>query len=273
MTSETLLSAVGNIDDALLDRAARKRAAVRRPVWRYAVAAAAAVLLIFGAVFAAVKLFPAGGESPKDAVLPPVRKSEITGYLELDREYSIAKAYETADCVYIVTIGDWLGEDDFFVHTLYRAHVDTVLKGEIKNEIVVIQEGNSSSSFSENSGPLFTAGDKLLVFLAPETTEDSVYPPYEQFYDDMHHLLGAYTTVLFLAEDDSGVRYAMDVEGIMSGFDGGLLHNYYSDAEIRGEVLDSLGRIDPFWKGAKGEQIRYFYQLDDLIEYFSTVSK
>lgn len=256
--------------------AGRSRRIVLSGFLRRAASVAAAAVLIVGAAFAAVKLSSNNREIKKEAVLPPARVPAGIGFAQLSRSYSIPEAYREADGVYIVTVGNWLGEQRFPGFTFYQAHVERTLKGENKEEVVIIQEGTSEKGFSEDCGPFFTYGDKLLVFLAPEETGENVEPPYEHFYNDMHFIKGAYTTVFYIVEDEEGEQYAIDTQGLMSQYDDNDLHDYGSDDDLRAELLASLYRMDPYWTCKSEECVKEqfcYYKLADLVERFSALNE
>ena len=245
MTSETLISAIGNIDDTLLDRAARKRAAVRRPVWRYAVAAAAAVLLIFGAVFAAVKLFPVVGESPKDAVLPPVQWGKHGGSdTSYEKGFNFLTACEDSEAICRVRIGNWLGDNG--TGTYYEAAVEKTYKGELPDKINIYQIGNQD--WNLECSPLFTYGDELILFLIPWHCAEG----YDDGFDlpDCYELVGADQTDLYIFRADNGDEYLFDNKSILSYMSYEecpeiRFNNYTDDAELISELYKNMEPVDP----------------------------
>lgn len=55
-------------------------------------------------------------------VRPPVRIGETTGNASFNRSYSLTEAFEEADVVALVQVGNWLGEKtDGFSYTYYEA--------------------------------------------------------------------------------------------------------------------------------------------------------
>ncbi len=226
--------------------------------------------LIMALIMAALSLAACGKKTaadiPQDAVLPPARVPLNSCYYELERDYSFADAYREADGVYLLTIGDWLSEDENY--SFYKAIVESAIKGENKKEIVVVQNGNSLTGASPDCGPLFTYGNKLLLFL--DKVDDSNSYPYEPRYDDMYHILGVYITVCSVVRDKNGEQYVFDTEGIMSGYDGCKLKNYSNDSKLMNELKTDLFETDPFWKMLDAS-FDHVYKLDELAEYLSAV--
>ncbi|MBO6052181.1 MAG: hypothetical protein J6Q17_00450 [Clostridia bacterium] len=96
--------------------------------------------------------------------LPPVRTGthEIQT-VSLDVFPDLPDAYADADLVASVKIGEWLGEDTDIGCTFYMADVIHTYKGEAVDEILLVQDGTSAATV--HNYPLFTAGNRLLLFL------------------------------------------------------------------------------------------------------------
>ena len=183
---------------------------------------AAAFLLLLGAAFlfrdklfkwdnneVSASIYPEGYDFmaetgvPETAVLPP----ETNG-VPLDmshaRAYTFASAYENADLVCIVTIGDWLEEAE--ISTFYSAKVNKIYKGEPVDTITILQMGSSSSP---DSVAQFSYGDKLLLFLRERTFHiGSTEKEFE--------IVGADFGNLYLAADKEGQIYCLDFKEELS---------------------------------------------------------
>jgi len=125
--------------------ASAKPRRVRR-VALVAAAAAAAVLLTAGAVGFVIAQTPHETVSeltddpvetsfftvPDDAVLPPVRVSEMQAQVSLAKSYDLATAYENADLVAQVRVLNWREETEH--STYYDAEVIKSIKEGIKEK-------------------------------------------------------------------------------------------------------------------------------------------
>lgn len=136
---------------------------------------------------------------------PPVRIGEAIGEASLLRSYSVAEAFQEADAVALVRVGDWLGEQDGgFSITFYKAAVVKSYKGDLPREFTLMQNGGSAGTYEDY--PLYTCGNELLVFLRKA---DADYP-------DAYQSVGSFSTVLYAADAVDGTRYYLDRFGLMS---------------------------------------------------------
>ena len=136
---------------------------------------------------------------------PPVRIGEAIGEASLLRSYSAAEAFQEADTVALVRVGDWLGEQDGgFPITFYKAAVVKSYKGDLPREFTLMQNGGSAGTYEDY--PLYTCGNELLVFLRKA---DADYP-------DAYQSVGSFSTVLYAADAVDGTRYYLDRFGLMS---------------------------------------------------------
>ncbi len=226
MNKYQLASVMGDIDDRFVSKTT-KRAANKKPLLRSIAAAAAALLIVAGAAFGisrvvgigeAPKLpsepaskgdaqyeFLADVRVPKDAVLPPSQLGTIghVGYASNDKLRDLKDIYEESDAVCIVTIRNWLGENE--ATSWYEATVERTYKGETADSIVIYQTGNSVSIC--NDAPLFTYGDRLLVGLCRWESR-----PYENAY----FAIGGDTTTAYVQKAKDGKAYVIDPEGRFS---------------------------------------------------------
>lgn len=136
---------------------------------------------------------------------PPVRIGEAIGEASLLRSYSAAEAFQEADAVALVRVGDWLGEQDGgFPITFYKAAVVKSYKGDLPREFTLMQNGGSAGTYEDY--PLYTCGNELLVFLRKA---DADYP-------DAYQSVGSFSTVLYAADAVDGSRYFVDRFGLMT---------------------------------------------------------
>ncbi len=236
MNTETFAEIIGDIDEEYVksaeNRASREKGRPRYKRVLLTAAAAAAIMLLAGAVFAAIKLYakPSGSFEaaapentvdpaeawkqpvtvPEDAVFAPVRKPKGTSHAMRDYNYfyGFRSAYEHADAVCLVTVENWLSEN--FFCTFFEVSVDKVYKGEIPDKIALRQEANSGHSAYNT--PLFTYGNKLLVFLYKYDRWDEGVQRHENAYEIM--VFG--TGYLIYAQDKSGGDYLIDLIGDIS---------------------------------------------------------
>ena len=175
---------------------------------------------------------------PEDAVLPPKQEGSNNMVMSSshDKNRGFNELYEDAEAVCIVTIRDWLGENELYSY--YNATVERTYKGELPETIVVYQAGNSSC-LCENA-PLFTYGDKLLLGI--RRWEDR---PFENAY----YVVGGETTVSYVAAAEDGSAYVIDPKGIYSHYteyNHPELHftKYGENKALAKELFDELGKYD-----------------------------
>ena len=203
MNNEKLYALAGGINDDLVAETMKPKAA--RPRYLRCIAAAAAVLLVLGAAFGVVKAAgekgPAGTDDtgkkpaeanaaeedgtmqtdnkwadlkegyefmadttvPEDAVLPPDEYGASKA--SYARSYTFREAFDEADAVCIVTVGDYLGTISWAEG--FKAKPEKIYKGSLPEEITLLQW------VSGRRPTPFRCGEKLLLFL--KNTEDDVY--------------------------------------------------------------------------------------------------
>lgn len=197
---------------------------------------------------------------PADAVFAPVRKPDGFGSACRDGEcfYGYKSAFENADAVCLVTIEDWLSE--CFICTFFEASVDKVYKGELPDKIVIRQEANAD--FSLYNTPLFTYGNKLLVFL---TVWDS-WDEGVQRHDNAYAIMVYGTGYLIYAQDKAGNDYLIDQMGDISyrtkqTKEAALTDQYSS--ELIGELIEYIDKQD----SELAKSIELFTHDTDRLEY------
>ena len=78
-----------------------------------------------------------------EPVLPPVRESQYPTHSILAKYYDFQEAFQEADVVAHIRIGDWLGEDIDRNATLFQAETVDVFKGTLPDTFVYDQFGCS----------------------------------------------------------------------------------------------------------------------------------
>ena len=158
------------------------------------------------ALLAAVLLLSATACAAHEPVLPPSRWGEMQIRSMFERYYSISDAFQAADAVARVTVGDWQGEDLHNWVTFFDADVQESYKGDLPRHFTLVQGGCSEATSPDY--PLFTSGTELLVFLRDYDGSGEKYHP-----------ITDYNTVLYVVYDEAGDRYFLDSFGTMSAQD------------------------------------------------------
>lgn len=180
-----------------------------------------------------------GCTNNSSAILPLSRigtEGEISAHLE--GPYTFAAAFAACDMVAHIKVGNWLAEDNVISSTYYEATVIECYKGENIKNIVLKQDG--CSEWTMRGYPLFTAGNEFLLFLK---SASSVDPKYVK-YSDTFWIIGAFTTMLFAVESDSGDVYYMDHYGLL-GQTMDVDINYASQSLIFNELYNNAVTKDP----------------------------
>ncbi len=235
--------------------------------WIAFIAAAAAVLSVLGAVLWISKTagmkgteerndafaglpegfeFMADTSVPKGANLPKSQKGEYIGKAEYSRDYTFYEAYQAAEAACILTVKNWLGETD--AGTYYEAELGKLYKGELPATFTLFQCSNSEVVME--GSPLFTYGDKLLVFLVPWSEEG-----YENSYD----ILGADIAMFYAAASEDGGVYLIDHKGVFSNVNkerdpDTQLTDHVGDEALPNELFDYIGSFDK----AMADQLRSY---------------
>ena len=171
---------------------------------------------------------PAGYVSLLDSddpgvVLPPavIGKTETTES-RVTRTYTFEEAFEAAEAVAIIEIGNWLGESEYNFCTYYDAKPVAVYKGELPDSFVFSQSGYSGCTFAHF--PLAKYGERRLVFLASCTGEG-----YD--FNDFRYGIADSQTTCYIGYDGEGNAYILDWNGYLGA---GLrkLKNYVGVPEI-----------------------------------------
>ena len=182
-------------------------------------------------------------------VLPPVRVGEHMEQASLGDHNTLESAYEKADVVALVRIGDWMEEQIEYDATLYHVDVLEQYKGEPLDSFVFRQDGCSRSTFFNY--PLFKGGNEVLLFLKEATLVDEngeLIEPNFEYKGDYYFSLNAWGTALTAVTDDAGNRYVSDTTYLLEENYNELTNygNYSADsepyhfAEMRPELADEI---------------------------------
>ncbi len=194
-----LKEAMKYMDQKYIDEAVEYKAKTRshKPLVRWGAIAACLVLMVslsfgyFGGHFT---------QPQEEIILPPVRFGSYEADASLERCYSLIEAYQEAEAVALIRIGNWQKETKYA--TLYQAEVITCYKGGIEGTINFKQDGSSHHTFKYY--PLYTYGNEVLVFMNKgmwsEDTEEGEAT-------EVYYSIGAYTSDLIVVRDSSGKAY------------------------------------------------------------------
>jgi hypothetical protein len=103
----------------------------------------------------------------------PIRVASGIMEVMLTQEYTLDILIEDSDIIADITILEWLGESESRSNTFFRAKVNSTLKGEIFEEITLIQAGGSRYTIKGHA--LFKNNDRMLVFLTKSDAHDDKY--------------------------------------------------------------------------------------------------
>ena len=117
---------------------------------------------ILSALLAALMLLSATACAAHEPVLPPSRWGEGESQGMLPHTYSLSEAYDAAEVVALVTVGDWLEEELITGRTFFRTTVQKVYKGDIPHEFVLAQEGCSTWTYRKSRIHLWQSAAAVL---------------------------------------------------------------------------------------------------------------
>ena len=189
---------------------------------------------------------------PGDAVLPPAAAGSFEA--QYARLFSVKENYQMHDNAAIVTVGDWLYEDESASY--YQAKVERALKGELPESIVLAQIGNSQSA--ELGFPLLSCGEKLLVFLN-EWGKPGHEGKNEYEVDSL--------TAMFIAPDSDGSVWLVDVKGLIGTATEGDpecsgIENSAGNAALVKELKGYLASFDPAFEGFGADFVCRFSEAE-----------
>lgn len=143
-------------------------------------------------------------ETLEEIVYPPVRVSEFPLQLSLARSYTLEEAVTESDMIALVNIGNWIGENPKSFCTYFSAEVIDQLKGASVETVILQQDGCSNATI--NGYPLFTHGNKMLLFLKKTDGTD---------YENAYWIMGAFLTIFDYVEV-SDQPYLLDRLGYLT---------------------------------------------------------
>jgi len=175
-------------------------------------------------------------EDVEEPVLPPCRISERSVIsASLANKYTLVSAFEDADVVAHIKVGDWLEEDAELMSSFFEAEIIRIYKGKTEDKIVLEQDGTSTGTLK--GYPLLTYGKEVLVFLKDATSFEKIH------YKDAYWIIGSYTTLLDACYDDKGNVYFNDMCGVLWG---SMDKHVFIKEKTREELFNSLIKIDPW---------------------------
>lgn len=101
---------------------------------------------ILSALLAALMLLSATACAAHEPVLPPSRWGEMQINSMFERCYSVSDAFQEADAVARVKVGDWQGEDLRNWVTFFDASVQESYKGDLPRNFTLVQGGCSEAT-------------------------------------------------------------------------------------------------------------------------------
>lgn len=119
---------------------------------------------ILSALLAALMLLSVTACAAHEPVLPPSRWGEMQINSMFERYYSVSDAFQEADAVARVKVGDWQGEDLRNWVTFFDASVQESYKGELPRSFTLVQGGCSEATspdypcYQRNRASGFPAG-------------------------------------------------------------------------------------------------------------------
>lgn len=202
-------------------------------------------------------LIGCSGENER-VVRPPIRESDkVEMSASLDRHYTLKEAFEEADLVVYVKIGNWLGEGQY--SSYYETKIVENYKGNEMDIIVLLQDGTSNGTYK--GYPLFTYGNEMLVFLKQASDTE---------FNNAYWIMGAWTTLLDVIDDGNGNMYYVDRSGMLSESINASL-NVANDTSLREGLYENTLKRDAIVADIYSKS-KYVYEksdIDDLLMEFA----
>lgn len=179
------------------------------------------------------------GPANIEPILPPSREGVEGEATVRTRLYSIPEAYASAEAVCLVKVGNWLGDNGTV--TYFECEVEKAYKGLLPERIAICQMGDRLVTIK--GFPLFTSGDRLLLFLLPYKADDGMD------IDDPYELLGVYSA-FFHAQTLDGETYIIDTMGLISretmrACPGTMPHDLACDRDLVERLTERMREHDP----------------------------
>ncbi len=187
--------------------------------------------------------------------------------VSLERSYTLKEAFEEAEVVAHIRIGNWLSEDDELISSYFDARVIELYKGNISENFVLKQGGSSKTTISGTA--LYKHGLELVVFLNECISSSEYSEPHENCY----WLIGSWTTNLDVVKTDSGEEYLVDMLGVLSEGISPSIKNYAKGSSaFKEKILHGMIAIDPQVRAEMPvSAIRYVYAKSDVVSYFRSL--
>ncbi len=214
------------------------------------VALAASLVLILSLGFGTY--YHTRPQEPK-IVLPPCRIGSVEYEASISDIYDFKTTFEIVDAVAVIRIGNWLSEDTQNGVTYYEAEVIDRYKGNLKETIIIMQDGSSAGTVK--GYPLFTHGDEMMLFLKRSVSG--------KYAEDCYWIFGSYARVLHIAEDKDGEKYVLDVLGFLEEEAEEGTVTDISDF-IREDVISNFYEADPVRKDGNDASKRFIMMLMEI---------
>ncbi len=222
------------------------------------VALAACVALVFGIGVGSLFL---SVNKHSDTILPPARFGAYSdGKMSLAKSFTLESAYDEADVVAWVRVGNWLGErtgEKILDATYFEVEVVKAFKGNPGDSIVMEQLG--SSAWTIKGYPLFTFGNELLVFLVEAEGRE---------YENCYYINGTYSTVMDVVTNTDGKTYVADRFGMLG--DSAVSHaiDILALLELKVNLSDVLKDVDTIQQ-AIVEGSEYIFIMETIEDLFT----
>ncbi len=222
----------------------------RHPATRW-IAMAASLVLILGL---GLGIYYGQHKPTADAevIMPPSRIGKTESKGTLYRTFTFQEAYQEAETVAWIRVGNWLGENLQIGTSYFEAEVIACYKGDMPESIVLEQVGNSE--FTYRGYHIFANGNEMVLFLK---NTDEV--PYENCY----WIIGAYSTLLDVVKDADGNVYAMDTRGFLGQSITEIVTNHALNQTRNAELCSILKNEDSIWEN-RLPKVEYIFLLEDL---------
>lgn len=185
---------------------------------------------------------------------PPVREGRIHAKVDPEKSYTLETAFDEAETVAIIKVGDWLSETNDELSTFFAATVVECLKGRMPENFVLKQDGSSEMLAGCH---LFTRDNELLVFLKKAPNGD---------YKNVYWIIGSFSTFMDVGYDNAGNRYFCDRYGQL-GVSSGIMTNYILQSDIYSEIYSGLAQKDSVIESiGKTHAYQYVFSDSDVME-------
>ncbi len=260
--NKKIMEAMEYMEQKYIDEAVEPKRVSHQPLVRWG-AIAACLVLVVGLCVGMLGGVPGGQQ--EEVVLPPTRYGAGQASASLPKHYTIDEAFDEAEVVAWVRVGDWLGEEYKPIdRTFFEAEVVECYKGEIPDEFVLRQM--ASSLYTYANYPIFTSGNEFLLFLQKSPLEADM-----NLYENCYLIIGMYSTVLDIAKGDDGSVYVSDSFGMLGesiAKKGSAPQNLIHDTKLTEELCLMTKQVDQL-QSDRLNCSAYVFALDSLLVYFT----